>query len=142
MDQTAEEDVRPLCHFSSPTSFSPLSSVFSPSFCLFAPPFSPLSAFFPHFPCFSLSFPPFQWEKFDPPQFEPISCSSSKVLLSFYSGNRKLEVQLPRFLLDRSYSLRDVLQTLDITRVFQDDAEINMGDHMSKLEQVTSCLLQ
>ncbi|XP_039637696.1 protein Z-dependent protease inhibitor-like isoform X2 [Perca fluviatilis] len=40
----------------------------------------------------------------------------------------KLEVQLPRFLLERSYSLRDVLQTLDITQVFQDDADIsNMG---------------
>ncbi|TDH00814.1 hypothetical protein EPR50_G00192580 [Perca flavescens] len=40
----------------------------------------------------------------------------------------KLEVQLPRFLLEQSYSLRDVLQTLDITQVFQDDADIsNMG---------------
>ncbi|XP_041660502.1 serpin peptidase inhibitor, clade A (alpha-1 antiproteinase, antitrypsin), member 10a [Cheilinus undulatus] len=36
----------------------------------------------------------------------------------------KLEVQLPRFLLDRSYSLRDVLETLSITQVFQDDAEV------------------
>ncbi|TNN27369.1 Protein Z-dependent protease inhibitor [Liparis tanakae] len=35
----------------------------------------------------------------------------------------KLEVQLPRFLLERSYSLRDVLQTLDIQQVFQEDAE-------------------
>ncbi|KAM4521921.1 serpin peptidase inhibitor, clade A (alpha-1 antiproteinase, antitrypsin), member 10a isoform 1-T2 [Odontesthes bonariensis] len=35
----------------------------------------------------------------------------------------KLEVQLPRLLLERSYSLRSVLQTLDITRVFQDDAD-------------------
>lgn len=51
-------------------------------------------------------------------------------------------MQLPRFLLDRSYSLRDVLQTLDITKVFQDDAEINMGAQAPKLEQVTSCLLQ
>lgn len=50
-------------------------------------------------------------------------------------------MQLPRFVLDRSYSLRDVLQTLDITKVFQDDAEINMGAQ-AKLEQVTSCLLQ
>ncbi|XP_037605908.1 serpin peptidase inhibitor, clade A (alpha-1 antiproteinase, antitrypsin), member 10a [Sebastes umbrosus] len=40
----------------------------------------------------------------------------------------KLEVQLPRFLLERSYSLRDVLKTLDITQVFQDDADFsNMG---------------
>ncbi|KAM6992567.1 serpin peptidase inhibitor, clade A (alpha-1 antiproteinase, antitrypsin), member 10a [Tautogolabrus adspersus] len=40
----------------------------------------------------------------------------------------KLEVQLPRFLLERSYSLRDVLETLSITQVFQDDADIiNMG---------------
>nr|XP_020514610.1 protein Z-dependent protease inhibitor-like [Labrus bergylta]XP_020514612.1 protein Z-dependent protease inhibitor-like [Labrus bergylta] len=40
----------------------------------------------------------------------------------------KLEVQLPRFLLERSYSLRDVLETLSITKVFQDDADIiNMG---------------
>ncbi|KAM3603244.1 uncharacterized protein V6R79_019161 [Siganus canaliculatus] len=40
----------------------------------------------------------------------------------------KLEVQVPRFLLERSYSLRDILQTFDITQVFQDDADIiNMG---------------
>ncbi|XP_054474547.1 protein Z-dependent protease inhibitor-like [Anoplopoma fimbria] len=40
----------------------------------------------------------------------------------------KLEVQLPRFQLERSYSLRGVLQTLDITQVFQEDADIsNMG---------------
>lgn len=40
----------------------------------------------------------------------------------------KLEVQLPRFLLERSYALRDTLQLLDITQVFQDDADIiNMG---------------
>lgn len=40
----------------------------------------------------------------------------------------KLEVQLPRFLLERSYSLRDVLKTLNITQVFQDDADFsNMG---------------
>ncbi|XP_044024709.1 serpin peptidase inhibitor, clade A (alpha-1 antiproteinase, antitrypsin), member 10a isoform X2 [Siniperca chuatsi] len=50
----------------------------------------------------------------------------------------KLEVQLPRFLLERSYSLRDVLQTLDITQVFQDDADIsNMGGAKGpKLTQV------
>ncbi|XP_017293774.1 protein Z-dependent protease inhibitor-like [Kryptolebias marmoratus] len=41
----------------------------------------------------------------------------------------KLEVQLPRFLLEHSYTLKDVLQTLDITMVFQDDADIsNMGE--------------
>ncbi|KAG7233585.1 hypothetical protein INR49_006860 [Caranx melampygus] len=40
----------------------------------------------------------------------------------------KLEVQLPRFMLERSYSLKDVLQTLNITQVFQNDADItNMG---------------
>lgn len=50
----------------------------------------------------------------------------------------KLEVQLPRFLLERSYSLRDVLQTLNITQVFQDDADIiNMGGAKGpKLTQV------
>uniref|UniRef100_UPI0037E758B5 serpin peptidase inhibitor, clade A (alpha-1 antiproteinase, antitrypsin), member 10a n=1 Tax=Semicossyphus pulcher TaxID=241346 RepID=UPI0037E758B5 len=50
----------------------------------------------------------------------------------------KLEVQLPRFLLERSYSLRDVLQTLSITRLFQDDADIiNMGGAKGpKLTQV------
>ncbi|XP_068454820.1 protein Z-dependent protease inhibitor-like [Clinocottus analis] len=37
----------------------------------------------------------------------------------------KLEVQLPRFLLERSYSLRDALQTLDITLVFQEDADLS-----------------
>ncbi|KAM9840305.1 protein Z-dependent protease inhibitor-like [Aulostomus maculatus] len=41
----------------------------------------------------------------------------------------KLEVQLPRFLMEHSYSLRDVLQTLDITQVFQDGADIrHMGE--------------
>nr|XP_046229543.1 protein Z-dependent protease inhibitor-like [Scatophagus argus]XP_046229544.1 protein Z-dependent protease inhibitor-like [Scatophagus argus] len=50
----------------------------------------------------------------------------------------KLEVQFPRFLLERSYTLRDVLQTLDITQVFQDDADIsNMsGSKGPKLTQV------
>ncbi|TKS65103.1 Protein Z-dependent protease inhibitor [Collichthys lucidus] len=48
----------------------------------------------------------------------------------------RLEVQLPRFLLEQSYSLRDILQTLDITKMFQDDAEIiNMGG-VPKLTQV------
>ncbi|XP_068565303.1 protein Z-dependent protease inhibitor-like [Cebidichthys violaceus] len=50
----------------------------------------------------------------------------------------KLEVQLPRFLLERSYSLRDVLQTLDITQVFQEDADISNigGSEGLKLTQV------
>ncbi|XP_051265144.1 serpin peptidase inhibitor, clade A (alpha-1 antiproteinase, antitrypsin), member 10a [Dicentrarchus labrax] len=50
----------------------------------------------------------------------------------------KLEVQLPRFLLERSYSLRDVMQTLGVTQVFQDDADIiNMGEAKGpKLTQV------
>ncbi|XP_040025610.1 protein Z-dependent protease inhibitor [Gasterosteus aculeatus] len=50
----------------------------------------------------------------------------------------KLEVQLPRFLLERSYFLRDVLQTLDITRVFQDDADLSTigGGAGLKLTQV------
>lgn len=53
--------------------------------------------------------------------------------------NRKLEVQFPRFMLERSYSLRDVLQTLDITQVFQDDADISniSGDKGLKLTQVS-----
>uniref|UniRef100_A0A3Q2V0T0 Protein Z-dependent protease inhibitor-like n=1 Tax=Haplochromis burtoni TaxID=8153 RepID=A0A3Q2V0T0_HAPBU len=51
----------------------------------------------------------------------------------------KLEVQFPRFSLDRSYSLKDALQTLDITQVFQDDADLsNMGGaEGSKLKQVS-----
>ncbi|KAM9339070.1 serpin peptidase inhibitor, clade A (alpha-1 antiproteinase, antitrypsin), member 10a isoform 1-T2 [Symphorus nematophorus] len=49
----------------------------------------------------------------------------------------KLEVQLPRFLSEQSYCLRDVLQTLEITQVFQDDADItNMGSKGPKLTQV------
>lgn len=57
----------------------------------------------------------------------------------FYFVNRKLEVQLPRFLLERSYSLRDVLKTLDIIQVFQDDADFsNMGASEGlKLTQVS-----
>ncbi|XP_037541613.1 protein Z-dependent protease inhibitor [Nematolebias whitei] len=47
----------------------------------------------------------------------------------------KLEVQLPRFLLEHSYSLKDILQTLDITKVFQDDADLsNLGG--AKLTQI------
>uniref|UniRef100_A0A3Q3XIY1 Serpin domain-containing protein n=1 Tax=Mola mola TaxID=94237 RepID=A0A3Q3XIY1_MOLML len=49
----------------------------------------------------------------------------------------KLEVQLPRFLLERSNTLRDALQALDVTKVFQDDAEIvNMGAKGPILAQV------
>lgn len=49
----------------------------------------------------------------------------------------KLEVQLPRFLLECSYSLRDVLQALNITEVFQEDADISMGGAKGpKLTQV------
>ncbi|KAF6735830.1 Protein Z-dependent protease inhibitor [Oryzias melastigma] len=50
----------------------------------------------------------------------------------------KLEVQLPRFTLKSSYSLKDTLQTLDITQVFGDDADIsNMGGAKgTKLSQV------
>lgn len=53
--------------------------------------------------------------------------------------NSKLEVQLPRFLLERQYSLKDALQTLGITKVFQDDADIsNMGGaNGPKLNQVS-----
>ncbi|XP_061669029.1 protein Z-dependent protease inhibitor-like [Syngnathoides biaculeatus] len=37
----------------------------------------------------------------------------------------KLEVQLPRFLLDRSYSLTDVLRTLGVARAFGEDADLS-----------------
>ncbi|KAM7368460.1 hypothetical protein PAMP_014674 [Pampus punctatissimus] len=41
----------------------------------------------------------------------------------------KLEVQLPRFLFERSYSLSNILQTLNITQVFHDTADISgMGE--------------
>ena len=48
-------------------------------------------------------------------------------------------MQLPRFLLERSYSLRDVLQTLNITQVFQEEADLsNMGEGEAvKLTQVS-----
>ncbi|XP_071759070.1 serpin peptidase inhibitor, clade A (alpha-1 antiproteinase, antitrypsin), member 10a [Centroberyx gerrardi] len=50
----------------------------------------------------------------------------------------KLEVQLPRLLLERSYSLRDVLQALDISEAFQDGADLTniSGDKGLKLTQV------
>lgn len=52
-------------------------------------------------------------------------------------------MQLPRFLLERSYTLKDVLQTLDIVTVFQDDADIsNMGEiRGAKLSQVSEVKL-
>ncbi|XP_029352580.1 protein Z-dependent protease inhibitor-like [Echeneis naucrates] len=40
----------------------------------------------------------------------------------------KLEVQLPRFMMERSYSLKNILQALDITQVFQDNADITNMD--------------
>lgn len=56
----------------------------------------------------------------------------------FYFLNRKLEVQLPRFLLEKSYALRDVLQTLNMNKMFQEDADIiDMGSKGPKLTQVT-----
>lgn len=50
----------------------------------------------------------------------------------------RLEVQLPRFLLERSYSLQDVLKIMNITQVFQDEADLsNMGGTRGpKLTQV------
>lgn len=50
----------------------------------------------------------------------------------------KLEVQLPRFKLQQSYTLKNILQTLDITQVFEDDADTsNMGGAKGpKLTQV------
>lgn len=56
----------------------------------------------------------------------------------FYFLDRKLEVQLPRFRLEKSYALRDVLQTLNMNKMFQDDADIiEMGSKGPKLTQVT-----
>lgn len=48
-------------------------------------------------------------------------------------------MQLPRFLLERQYSLKDVLQKLGVTQVFQDDAEIlNLGGgNAPQLNQVS-----
>ncbi|XP_028296397.1 protein Z-dependent protease inhibitor-like [Gouania willdenowi] len=50
----------------------------------------------------------------------------------------RLEVQLPHFRLEVSYRLKDFLQTLDITQVFQDNGDIlNMGEDKSpKLTEV------
>lgn len=61
-----------------------------------------------------------------------LRCSGS------YCVNRKLEVQMPRFLLERSYSLRDALNMLDVSQLFQDDAELSElgGARGLKLSQV------
>ncbi|XP_076021398.1 serpin peptidase inhibitor, clade A (alpha-1 antiproteinase, antitrypsin), member 10a [Genypterus blacodes] len=50
----------------------------------------------------------------------------------------KLEVQIPRFSLERSYKLRDTLQNLQITEVFQDNADLSNigGENTLKLTQV------
>uniref|UniRef100_H3CGT8 Serpin peptidase inhibitor, clade A (alpha-1 antiproteinase, antitrypsin), member 10a n=2 Tax=Tetraodon nigroviridis TaxID=99883 RepID=H3CGT8_TETNG len=49
----------------------------------------------------------------------------------------KLEVQFPRFLLEKSYMMGDFLQTLNVTMVFQDGAEIReMGAKGPRLTQV------
>lgn len=48
-------------------------------------------------------------------------------------------MQLPRFQLDSSYMLRDTLQNLEISKVFESDAGINfLGVGGTKLDQVTS----
>lgn len=60
------------------------------------------------------------------------------LLLFLLFVNRWLEVQLPRFKMDCSYSLRDALQNLQITKVFEAGAEINnLGVSGVKLDQVT-----
>ncbi|XP_008311903.1 protein Z-dependent protease inhibitor-like [Cynoglossus semilaevis] len=50
----------------------------------------------------------------------------------------KLEVQLPRFLLERSYTLKNILMDLEVTQVFQEDADLtNMsGTKGTRLTQV------
>lgn len=66
--------------------------------------------------------------------------TNQHLLMWFYFVNRKLEVQLPRFLLEKSYTFRDILQTLNIIRIFQDEAEIiEMGTIGPRLTQVTVC---
>lgn len=51
---------------------------------------------------------------------------------------RWLEVQLPRFQMDCTYMLRDALQNLKITNVFEAGAEINnLGVSGVRLDQVT-----
>lgn len=48
-------------------------------------------------------------------------------------------MQLPRFQLDRSYELRNALQNLEITKVFESSAEINnLGVEGARLDQVTA----
>lgn len=47
-------------------------------------------------------------------------------------------MQLPRFQLECSYTLRDALKTLQVTNVFEGGAEINnLGEGGTKLDQVT-----
>lgn len=47
-------------------------------------------------------------------------------------------MQLPRFKMDCSYTLRNALQNLEITKVFEAGAEINnLGVSGVKLDQVT-----
>lgn len=48
-------------------------------------------------------------------------------------------MQLPRFLLDRSYSLGDALRALGLVQVFGDDADFSNagGPAGAKLSQVT-----
>lgn len=41
--------------------------------------------------------------------------------------HRKLEVQLPRFLLGGAYSLKDVLTQMDVKDVFQDTADLSIA---------------
>ncbi|KAM4633144.1 serpin peptidase inhibitor, clade A (alpha-1 antiproteinase, antitrypsin), member 10a [Polymixia lowei] len=50
----------------------------------------------------------------------------------------KLEVQLPRFLLERTYSLQDILEGLGVQEVFQDNADLSLitGEKGLKLTQV------
>lgn len=47
-------------------------------------------------------------------------------------------MQLPRFLLERSYTLKNILMDLEVTQVFQEDADLtNMsGTKGTRLTQV------
>lgn len=66
-----------------------------------------------------------------------LTCNVFVFLLLLFV-NRWLEVQLPRFKMDCSYMLRDALQNLKITNVFEAGAEINnLGVSGVKLDQVT-----
>lgn len=49
----------------------------------------------------------------------------------------KLEVQLPRFMLESSYTLNSALQSLDITQLFEDNADLsNMSGAKAKVTKV------